>query len=1058
MSEKGDLLKLARKPIGRSHPVLAQLVPLGAAALQWVLWPMVHPLYWIFFYPAVFVSSWIGGLAGGIIATLLSTLVVLFLFIPPAFSFSVEDPKAYLSAVVFLCMGGLFSWVHHRLRKAGRLAEAALAEAVSARDHLEEQVRERTKDLKRAHDLLLDSDEVVRLLISEVKDYAIFMLDVEGHVTSWNEGADRIKGYKAEEILGKHFSVFYPEEDQRAGKPDRELKEALESGHYTEEGVRVRKDGSAYWASVVITPMRDRSGKLRGFSKVTKEITQRKRIEQELRTLAAVAQNSKDFIGVCTPDMKGVFVNEAGLRMVGMDSQEDVRRTDVIDYFWPEDRRMILEEAVPVLLREGSWRGEVRFRHFKTGEPIHTVWDAFAIRDEAGKVAGYATISPNLERMKRLQEALSEADHMLQESLERHAGIVASAMDAIITVNNDQKIVVFNEAAEKMFRCTAAQALGQSIEMFIPQRFRDAHGEHIRKFGEAGATSRAMGTLNSLWALRTTGEEFPIEASISKMKTNGKKLFSVIIRDVTERVKAEEAIRRSDATRTIALESAQLGEWQIDLQTGVATGSLMHANIFGYPERPPKWNFDIFLRHVHPEDREKVQQAFKESVDTGKKWDFECRIVRTDNETRWIWACGSHYKDQSGKPSHVMGTVADITGRKRAEEMRLRSQKLEGLGTLAGGISHDFNNILLAISGNAKLAAGDLPADHPAQESLAEITKGANRAAELVRRILAFSRPQELKQASIQLSSLVEEALKLLRATIPANIEFQTEFEAGIPPVLVDATQIHQVIVNLAVNGAHAIGAAPGSLRFSLRSFHVESPVGRELIDIPEGDYVQLTVRDTGCGMDRRTLDRIFDPFFTTKAPGEGTGLGLSVVHGIITNHGGAIRVYSERGKGTVFHLYFPAAQVAMPEAAQKAGPAGARQRNEHVLYVDDEEGLVLLATRLLKRLGYRVTGFTSPNLALDAFRGNPAEFDAVVTDLSMPHLSGFDLAEQILAIRPDIPVIVSSGYVRAEDQENAKRIGVHQMIQKPYTLEQLQETFDLYFARATAPAESPPR
>jgi len=207
--------------------------------------------------------------------------------------------------------------------------------------------------------------------------------------------------------------------------------------------------------------------------------------------------------------------------------------------------------------------------------------------------------------------------------------------------------------------------------------------------------------------------------------------------------------------------------------------------------------------------------------------------------------------------------------------------------------------------------------------------------------------------------------------------------------------------------------------------------------------------------MDRRTLDQIFDPFFTTKGPGEGTGLGLSVVHGIITNHGGSIRVYSERGKGTAFHMYFPAAE-AVREAAPKAAPTGSRQRSEHILYVDDEEGLVLLAIRLLKRLGYRVTGFVDPSLALEEFRRRPTEFDAVVTDLSMPQMSGFDLAEQILAIRPGTPVVISSGYVRPEDQENARRIGVYQLIQKPYTLEQLEKTFDLYFVRATAPADLP--
>ena len=1033
----------------RAHPLVAQVGPLIALVLQSVLWPIVRPLYWFFFYPAILLSSWIGGLLGGLVATVLSTAIVLFVFVPPQFSFALKDSWAYLSAGIFLSVGILFCLVHDRLRKAGRRTEEVLAAARSARKALEMRFSERTNELSRANELLLEGEDVMRLLISQVKDYAIFMLDVTGHITSWNEGAVRIKGYKSEEILGKHFSCFYSEEERQEGKPGRILQEALEKGHYEEEGLRVRKDGSRFWANQVITPMRDEFGTLRGFSEVTRDTTHRKRIEQELRTLAAVAQNSKDFIRICSPDMKTVFLNEAGMRMVGLASWEEVRKTNAMDYFWPEDRRMMEREALPRLLIEGSWCGEVRFRHFKTGKPIHTVWDTFTLRDENGGTAGYATISPNLERMTQLQTALGEADKMLRESQARHAKIISSAMDAIITVNDEQHVQVFNPAAEKMFLCPAAEALGASISKFIPDLLRGTYGSHGKNFGEIGFAGPSIGALNSLWALRPNGEAFPIEASISQMETSGKRSFTVIVRDTTDRVKADEALRRSDATRRIALESAQLGEWQIDLQTGTGQRSLLHDRIFGYSDKLPEWNFDIFMKHVHPEDRERVEKIFNECIEEGKNWDFECKIVCPDYTIRWIWACGSHYRGKTGKSTHVMGTVADITERKRSEEMRLRSQKLEGLGTLAGGISHDFNNILLAICGSTKLASADLPPEHPAQESLAEIAKAATRATDLVRRILAFSRPQELTRHAVQLPGLVEEALKMLRATIAATIEFRMEFEDHLPAVMADATQIHQVIVNLAVNAAHAIGSKGGLLVFSLHSAPVQDPETSVSLGLPQGAYVRLSVKDTGSGMDRHTLDQIFDPFFTTKGPGEGTGLGLSVVHGIITNHGGAIRAYSELGRGTAFHLYFPAAE-AMAEVPEKNANQGSRQRSEHVLYVDDEEGLVLLATRMLKRLGYRVSGYTDPTRALADFCRNPKEFDAVVTDLSMPHMSGFDLATQILAIRPDIPVVVSSGYVKPEDQEKAERLGIHQMIQKPYTLELLQQTLDQFFELAT--------
>jgi PAS domain S-box-containing protein len=520
--------------------------------------------------------------------------------------------------------------------------------------------------------------------------------------------------------------------------------------------------------------------------------------------------------------------------------------------------------------------------------------------------------------------------------------------------------------------------------------------------------------------------------------------------DITERVRAAEALRHSDARRMTALESAELGDWQIDLQTGQAARSLLHDRIFGYAEELPEWSFDIFIDHVHPEDRERVTKVYKEQLDQAKRWDFECRIVWPDQTIHWIWACGGPYKDRSGKTTHMMGTVADITVRKRAEAMQLRSQKLESLGTLSGGIAHDFNNILLAINGNTKLAVADLPPGHPVQQSLAAIAKAGSRAADLVRRILAFSRPQELKREVIQLQPVVEEALELVRTTLSAKVEIRTEFAPDLPPVVADATQIHQIVVNLATNAAHAIGPNSGVIEFQLNAMNVSEDHTVPSLNLSAGGYVHLKVSDNGCGMDRATSDRIFDPFFTTKGPAEGTGLGLSVVHGIIKNHGGAISVYSEAGRGTAFHLYFPASgnAVASAEPAPEIQPG----RSEHILYVDDDDALVVLVTRMLQRLGYRVSGHTGATRALEQFRSSPRDFDAVVTDLSMPGMSGFEFARELLAIRPDTPIIMTSGYVRPEDQEKALTMGLRDLILKPDTIEQLGRTLDRIFQHEHSP------
>jgi len=380
--------------------------------------------------------------------------------------------------------------------------------------------------------------------------------------------------------------------------------------------------------------------------------------------------------------------------------------------------------------------------------------------------------------------------------------------------------------------------------------------------------------------------------------------------------------------------------------------------------------------------------------------------------------------------------MLDLTERKKIEAQLLQSHKMEAIGQLAGGIAHDFNNLLAAIGGNTRLALEDLPADHPVRKYLAEIDKASTRAVELVRRILTFSRQQPPERKLLKLQPIVEEALKLLRASIPAMIEIRNTCTAGIAPVLADATQIHQVLMNLGANAAHAMGDR-GVLEVRESMIDIDADLARTSPELRVGRYVHLSVSDSGCGMDRATLDRIFDPFFTTRAQGEGTGLGLSVVHGIMKAHGGAATVYSEPGQGTIFHLYFPAEDGETAEIGKPAVPVP-RGHGERILYVDDEEPLVYLATQVLGRLGYKVSGFVEAEAALRCFLEDPHQFDAVITDLAMPRMSGRDLAARFLQIRPDVPIILATGYIRPEDTEGARQLGIRDLVLKPNTVEEL--------------------
>ena len=397
----------------------------------------------------------------------------------------------------------------------------------------------------------------------------------------------------------------------------------------------------------------------------------------------------------------------------------------------------------------------------------------------------------------------------------------------------------------------------------------------------------------------------------------------------------------------------------------------------------------------------------------------------------------------------ISSTVVDISERKKLEQQLQVSQRLESVGQMAAGIAHDFNNILTAITGNAKLALNDLPVDHPVHQNLAEIEKASLRATLLVRQILTFGRQDAPKRQVIKLAPVVEEALKLLRAGLRAGIEIRTNFDHGLPDVLADSTQIHQIILNLGTNAADAMGKLQaGELEVRSEPVIVDAGLARTTPDLHEGTYVRLSVRDNGGGMDKATTARIFEPFYTTKPQGEGTGLGLSVVHGIMKTHGGAITVYSEPGKGTVFHLYFPATQEAAEADQRQRTRAESRGHDERVLYIDDEEPLVFLMGHMLQRLGYRVTGCTDPRKALETFRSRPDEFDVVVSDLSMPGMSGFDLARQLLQIRPGIPILIASGYIRPADNEDVRSLGLPDLILKPDTVEQLGEILHNLFEK----------
>jgi len=384
----------------------------------------------------------------------------------------------------------------------------------------------------------------------------------------------------------------------------------------------------------------------------------------------------------------------------------------------------------------------------------------------------------------------------------------------------------------------------------------------------------------------------------------------------------------------------------------------------------------------------------------------------------------------------VYGIYQDISKRKQAEEEKrkleeqlLQAQKMEAIGNLAGGIAHDFNNILGIIMGYTELTMDDLPKGSRSFSNLEQVLSAADKAKGMVKQILAFSRKDEQKRVPLFLEDIVSDALKLLRATLPTYIDIQSDIHGPLKPILANSTQLHQMVMNICTNAAHAMRDKGGILYISLKEIHLDTPLlGGKIL--PAGIYQQLCFTDMGHGIPAKIIERIFEPYFTTKALGEGTGMGLAVVHGIVKSHGGDITVYSEEGKGTTFHVYFPTAEsaVAAEPVSQEIIPEG----RGRILFVDDDPSLAEMGKLLLEALGYHTVSFNNSPDALSHFRSNPDFFDLVITDQTMPYLTGDELSQEIKSIRPDIPVILCTGFSDRINEENFKSKGIDAFLMKP--------------------------
>ena len=643
------------------------------------------------------------------------------------------------------------------------------------------------------------------------------------------------------------------------------------------------------------------------------------------------------------------------------------------------------------------------------------------------------------------------------ESRALMAAIVESFQEAIVGRDMHGRISSWNQAAERLFGYPAQEVIGQQVHMlFAPEDTAAFHAnQRLMMAGHALPAYDVMAV--------TRSGRITVSLNCSPIIDAQGRLLGVaaLIRNTSESSQLKQDAQRRKSNMRALADNATTGISVMQNGRRVFANRTL-SRMLGY-------SIDELLNHhnadiVREDLREEIIVAYQQRCQGNEQFSKETGrtvLVRKDASELPV-SLTAVPTDWNGHPA-VMTFVSDITEQlsEQARHARLEaqvreSQKLDAIGTLAAGIAHDFNNVLSTIIGNTELARADVGEHHPARESLDEIGKASRRARNLVEQILTFGRRQTRDRAALMLAPVVMDAVSMLRATLPASVQVDVGFEAGLPAIVADTTQIHQVILNLCTNAWHAMQGQRGRIEIRGDLVHLVGPAALSHGSLTSGDHVCLLVRDNGSGMDASTLSKIFDPFFTTKPVGEGTGIGLSVVHGIVREHGGAIDVHSQPGQGTEVRMYFPpAGQMTQTEPARNSAPEASQAfaSDARVLYVDDDEALVWLTTRLLKRAGYQVSSYLKPLQALEKMRADPQGFDLVVTDFNMPVMNGLEFAREILALRPDIPFAIASGYVSDELRAKAAALGVYEVIYKPDTVDDLvTEVKRLLTSRKRAP------